>query len=128
VLSAVDATGALHASLYCVWDDRRAWYLGGGGDPGLRSSGAGSLLMWELIKESAKHVGCFDFEGSMLPGVERYFRNFGGRRETYFEVSRASRRFAPLWAAFSHRRGAGAGRVVDRLRRIVHSGGDGPAG
>ncbi|MPY95519.1 MAG: GNAT family N-acetyltransferase [Acidimicrobiia bacterium] len=100
VLSAVDAAGRLHASLFCAWDDQRAWYIGGGGDPELRSSGGGSLLMWELIKASAKHVGRFDFEGSMLPSVERYFRNFGGRQETYFRVTRMSRRFRPLWASW----------------------------
>jgi hypothetical protein len=98
VLTAVDEAGNVHSSLFCVWDDRRAWYVGGGGDPELRSSGAGSLLMWELIKEAAKHVPRFDFEGSMVPGVERYFRNFGGRQETYHMVTRTSARLAPLWA------------------------------
>jgi Acetyltransferase (GNAT) domain len=98
VLSAVDSSGNVHASLFCAWDDQRAWYICGGGDPRLRSSGAGSLLMWELIKESAKHVDRFDFEGSMLPSVERYFRNFGGQQETYFLVTRTSKRFSPLWA------------------------------
>jgi len=105
VLTAVDASGAVHASLFCVWDDRRAWYLGGGGDPRLRSSGAGSLLMWELIKEAAGHVDRFDFEGSMLPSVERYFRNFGGRQETCYLVSRTSRRFAAPWALAQWQRG-----------------------
>jgi CelD/BcsL family acetyltransferase involved in cellulose biosynthesis len=99
VLTAVDGSGRVHASLFCVWDDRRAWYLGGGGDPELRSSGAGSLLMWELMKESAKHVARFDFEGSMIPGVEHYFRKFGGRQETYYTVTKCSNRFAPIWAA-----------------------------
>ncbi|WP_250548697.1 GNAT family N-acetyltransferase [Pseudonocardia sp. H11422] len=109
VLTAVDASGNVHASLFCAWDDQRAWYLGGGGDPRLRSSGAGSLLMWELIKESAKHVDRFDFEGSMLPAVERYFRNFGGRQQTYFAVTRTSRRFAPLWALRQQQERAAAG-------------------
>lgn len=98
VLTAVDDAGRVHASLFCARDDRRAWYIGGGGDPELRSSGAGSLLMWELIKDASKHVDRFDFEGSMLPGVERYFRNFGGRQETYHLVTRTSPRFAPVWA------------------------------
>lgn len=98
VLTAVDDDERVHSSLFCVWDDRRAWYLGGGGDPELRSSGAGSLLMWELIKEAAKHVDRFDFEGSMLPGVEHYFRKFGGRQETYFFATRSSLRMTPVWA------------------------------
>jgi CelD/BcsL family acetyltransferase involved in cellulose biosynthesis len=128
VLSAVDAGGAVHATLFCVRDDQRSWYLGGGGDPELRSSGAGSLLMWELIKDSAKRVPVFDFEGSMLPGVERYFRNFGGRQETYFMVSRASARFAPLWAAYRRRQQGGSGALVGRLRSLIRSGGNTPAG
>jgi Acetyltransferase (GNAT) domain len=106
VLTAVDAQGRVHASLFCVWDDRRAWYLCGGGDAELRASGAGSLLMWELIKESAKHVPRFDFEGSMLPAVEHYFRKFGGRQETYYQVTKTSRRFAPAWALRQWRSGA----------------------
>jgi GNAT acetyltransferase-like protein len=108
VVSAIDQSGTLHASLLCVWDDQRAWYMGGGGDPRLRSSGGGSLLMWELIKESANHVDRFDFEGSMLPAVERYFRNFGGRQETCFTVTRASRRIAAIWALVQRRRTASA--------------------
>jgi Acetyltransferase (GNAT) domain len=105
VLTAVDAQGRVHASLFCVWDDLRAWYLCGGGDVELRASGAGSLLIWELIKESAKHVPRFDFEGSMLPAVEHYFRKFGGRQETYYQVTRTSRRFAPVWALRQWRAG-----------------------
>jgi hypothetical protein len=127
VLSAVDAAGLVHATLFCVRDDRRTWYLGGGGDPELRSNGAGSLLMWELIKDSAKRGPVFDFEGSMLPGVERYFRNFGGRQETYFAVTRTSARFAPVWAAYrrgqrSRIPGAGYGHAVARLRQFIRSG------
>ncbi|MFC5141940.1 GNAT family N-acetyltransferase [Actinomycetospora rhizophila] len=100
VLTAVDASGVVHASLFCVWDSDRAWYLGGGGDAVLRSSGAGSLLMWELIKEAAGRTSRFDFEGSMIPGVERYFRNFGGRQETCYLVTRTSRRLAPVWVLY----------------------------
>ncbi|WP_226379047.1 GNAT family N-acetyltransferase [Pseudonocardia sp. KRD291] len=123
VLTAVDSDGRVHASLLCARDDRRAWYLGGGGDPELRSSGAGSLLMWELIRDAAKHVDRFDFEGSMLPGVERYFRNFGGRQETYFMVTRTSARLRPVWAArqMRSRRAAGAddADVGSPARRMV---------
>jgi Acetyltransferase (GNAT) domain len=99
VVTAVDQEGRCHASLFSVWDDRRAWYVCGGGDPALRRSGAGTLLMWELIREAAKRTERFDFEGSMVPGVERYFRNFGGRRETYHLATRVGPRAAPFWTA-----------------------------
>ncbi len=32
----------------------------------------------------------FDFEGSMLKPVERFFRAFGGRQTPYLRVSRAT--------------------------------------
>lgn len=128
VLSAVDAAGMVHATLFCVRDERRTWYLAGGGDPELRSSGAGSMLMWELIKDAAKRGLVFDFEGSMIPGVERYFRNFGGRQETYFAVTRTSARFAPVWAAYQRGQRGRAGRAMARLREIIRPGDEGSAG
>ena len=52
----------------------------GGGDPELRTSGASSLLMWEAIMRARAVSDVFDFEGSMLQPVERFFRAFGGRQ------------------------------------------------
>jgi hypothetical protein len=99
ILTAVDSSDAVHASVFCAWDESRAWYLLGGGEPQLRSSQAGTLLLWEMIKASAGRVDRFDFEGSMLPNVEDHFRQFGGRQETCFLVTKTSKRFSPVWAA-----------------------------
>jgi hypothetical protein len=120
VLTAQDAGGAVHASLFCVWDEGRAWYIAGGGDSRLRRHGGGPLLMWEMIREAARHVDRLDFEGSMLPGVEHYFRSFGGRQETCYLVTRASRRIAPFWALYQRRR--------DRLQRRATARGPDPTG
>ncbi len=92
VLTARDEHDQAHASVFVAWEADRAWYLVGGADPALRSSGATSLLLWEAVKRSADHVPRFDFEGSMVPGIERSFRNFGGRQETYHAVTLTSRR------------------------------------
>ncbi len=53
-------------------------------------NGAGPALIWFAI-QSAKRAGMrlFDFEGSMLPDVERYFRKFGGTLIPYYSVSKA---------------------------------------
>ncbi len=99
VLTAIDDTGAVHASMLVVWDTERAYYLVGGADPSRRESAALSLLMWEAIKMSAAHVNRFDFEGSMVPGVERFFRGFGGTQHTYLGAMRFSRRGRIGWAA-----------------------------
>jgi hypothetical protein len=74
------ADGTPHAAIYLVWDAESAFYLMGGSDPRLRHSGATSLLMWEAIKFAGQVTKRFDFEGSMLQPIERFFRAFGGRQ------------------------------------------------
>jgi Acetyltransferase (GNAT) domain len=88
IFLAEGADGTPHAALYLVWDSERAYYLMGGGDPELRTSGAMSLLMWEAIKHAAQVTRRFDFEGSMLQPVERFFRAFGGRQVQYARITR----------------------------------------
>jgi hypothetical protein len=83
-----DANGRLHAAAFIVWQDSSAYYLAGGADPALRHSGAHALVLWEAIRAVAKHTGLFDFEGSMLPGVERFFREFGAVQTPYFTIRR----------------------------------------
>jgi GNAT acetyltransferase-like protein len=92
MLFAVDEADRVHAVAYAVWDRRAAYYLLGGGDPDLRNSGATSLLVWELIMRARRVTDVFDFEGSMIEPLERFFRAFGGRQTPYLHVFRATRR------------------------------------
>ena len=78
ILVARGADGQVHAGAYLVHDDRFTYYLAGGSDPALRTSGAGSLVVWAAIRAAAERGLAFDFEGSMirgrrevLPGVRR---------------------------------------------------------
>lgn len=84
----VDKDGNLHAAVFIVWQDTSAYYIAGGGDPAFRASGAHSLVMWEAIKYVSRYTEQFDFEGSMLPGVERFFREFGAIQTPYFMITR----------------------------------------
>lgn len=88
ILAAADADGALHAAILVVWDERAAYYLLGGRDDEHARSGALSLLLWEAIRGSAGTSEAFDFEGSMLESIERFFRSFGGRQVPYLRVER----------------------------------------
>jgi lipid II:glycine glycyltransferase (peptidoglycan interpeptide bridge formation enzyme) len=90
ILVAEDAQKRLHAGVYLVWDSRAAYYLIGGADPELRNSGAMSLLMWEAIQFASTVTKTFDFEGSMLEPVERFFRSFGADQKPYFRVTRTT--------------------------------------
>jgi hypothetical protein len=111
-LFACDESGRVHAVAYVVSDERAAYYLMGGADPDLRTSGASSLLMWEAIMRARRVVDVFDFEGSMLQPVERFFRAFGGRLTPYHYVSRATR---PAMAALAVR--AGLQQLTVHMRR-----------
>lgn len=83
-----DQEGNLHAAVFVVWQKKVAYYLAGGGNSRLRGSGAHSLVLWEAIREMADYSESFDFEGSMLPGVERFFREFGGVQTPYFAINK----------------------------------------
>lgn len=88
IFIAEDKQGRHHAGAYIVWDENSAYYLMGGGDPDLRNSGASSLCMWEAIKYASKVTQKFDFEGSMIKPIERFFRSFGGAQTPYFRISK----------------------------------------
>lgn len=87
-----DEQGRHHAGVYIVWDGNSAYYLMGGGDPELRNSGATSLCMWEAIKFASTVTQRFDFEGSMIEPVEKFFRAFGAQQTPYFTVSKTPSR------------------------------------
>lgn len=81
ILLARDGDGRVHAGGFFVHDERWTYYLLGGTDPELRTSGGASLLMWAAIERAAARGTGFDFEGSMLRHVERFVRAFGGTPE-----------------------------------------------
>jgi hypothetical protein len=89
IFCAEDADGRAHAALYLVWDADSAYCLMSGNDPELRHCGAVSLLRWEAIKFAGRVTRCFDFEGSMLRGVERFIRAFGGRQVQFARLVHA---------------------------------------
>jgi len=114
---AVDGQGHSHAAALFVWDDERVYYLVGGNDTAHRSSGASSLVLWDGIQLAGSLGLHFDFEGSMIGPIEKFFRGFGGTPEPYLHVTHYSRRLAAALSsrdAFSALRG---NRPSDRARR-----------
>ena len=84
-----DSKGVPIAGVYIVWDWNKAYYLLGGYDSKHKHHGASALAMWTAIKFTREELGLrtFDFEGSMIPQIERFFRKFGGRLTPYYSVS-----------------------------------------
>lgn len=89
-ISAKDAEGHVHSCAYFVYDEKVCYYLMGATDSKYRSSGAQSLVLWEGIQFAAAHSKVFDFEGSMVEGIENFFRQFNNTCEVYYEVRKQS--------------------------------------
>lgn len=90
IFFAEDAQNRLHAAIYLIWDEQSAYYLMGGSDPELRNSGATSLLLWKAIQFAATVTKTFDFEGSMIEPIERFFRAFGAQQKPYSVISKTN--------------------------------------
>ena len=90
MLTAVDADGNVHASSYFVYDEKVCYYLISGSSPEFRSSGAQTLILWEGIQSASKVSKAFDFEGSMIEGIEGFFRAFGGELIVNYEIRKQS--------------------------------------
>ena len=76
--------------VFCVFDKNNCYYLLGGVDKKSGIQGINNVLVQKSI-EKAKDLGCktFDFEGSMLKGVEKFFRSFGPELVPYFTINKA---------------------------------------
>jgi lipid II:glycine glycyltransferase (peptidoglycan interpeptide bridge formation enzyme) len=96
IFTARDREGRCHAAAYIVRDRDCAYYLYSGSDPDLRQSGALSLCLWSAIQYFSKDTRFFDFEGSMVPSIERHFRGFGAEQVPYFRISRSNSIIASL--------------------------------
>lgn len=82
------------ATTFCIYNKQACYYLLGGYDASNKHHGAGSICMHNSILEAKnKNIPIFDFEGSMIPEVEKYFREFGGELKPYYIINKA---FLPL--------------------------------
>ena len=90
---AVDAQGRRHSAILLTWDGSSSYLQFVGEDPDLRTSGAGSLLVWEAIRYTREVLGLgrFDFSGNMVEAIEEVRRSFGARQVPYFVISKDRR-------------------------------------
>lgn len=78
------------AAAFCIYNQQKAYYILGGYDNANKHQGSGASAVWECIKHSKKlGIEIFDFEGSMIPAVEKYFRGFGGDIIPYYTINKA---------------------------------------
>ena len=79
------------SGVFVVHDKHSAYLLLSGYDSETKHRGAGTYTLFEAIKY-AQQLGLryFDFEGSMVPNIEFFYRGFGGKLTPVFRISRAT--------------------------------------
>jgi len=87
---AKDKNGAMLAASFLVHDKNVVYYLMGGIDPTKKELGAMDLVLFESIKFAMQSNRTFDFEGSMIESIEKYFRSFGAVQTPYYNISKTS--------------------------------------
>lgn len=80
ILGAVNAEGKITAVIYLLFDEKRTYNLV---SAQMANDRAMHLLLWYAIEWSMNTGRSFDFEGSMIPGVEEFFKSFGGEKTAY---------------------------------------------
>lgn len=92
VWGVVDDEGKALAVNFIAWDSDTAYNIASG----QRREGAGRDAMAFLLYESIRYVAAipsiktFDFEGSMIKGVELFFRSFAAVQTPYFAISKGN--------------------------------------
>ncbi|MDR1783947.1 MAG: GNAT family N-acetyltransferase, partial [Dysgonamonadaceae bacterium] len=88
IWGAYDEENRLHAAAFVVWQENCAYYISGGSDSQFLNTGALTFVVWNAICDVAEFSSSFDFEGSMLKGVENFFREFGAIQKPYFSIEK----------------------------------------
>lgn len=73
------------AAYLCRWKERVVFLNAASNEKG-KDMGAMALLINRFIEENAESQLVLDFEGSVIPGVARFYAGFGATPETYFQL------------------------------------------
>jgi hypothetical protein len=83
VVSVYDAHNAVCASGFLVSTSQRSVFLFSGQDDYGRNHGAMTKLIDHFLLYGSMRGGVFDFEGSDIPGLEEFYKSFGGKQVEY---------------------------------------------
>jgi len=84
------------SAAFLVNDSNSVYYLMGGIDPLYKDLGGMDLLLYDSIKSTLDQAKNFDFEGSIVESIEKYFRSFGSIQTPYFAVYKINSRILKI--------------------------------
>ncbi|NPA44858.1 MAG: hypothetical protein GXO49_04925, partial [Chlorobi bacterium] len=90
IYSAKNKNGDLISAFAFVFSSNRAYYIFSESNEEGRKNNAAFFLMNKFIEDHADSKLILDFEGSMIPGVARFFKGWGAKNNPYynFQVNR----------------------------------------
>ncbi len=102
LFSIKDGDEQIHSSVFLLWDDTSCYTHIIVDDKEKRSSNASFYLIWHLIMYAKQNLQKrhFDFEGSMIKGVQEVRKNFGAQPIAYHRGYRYRNRFVKLGHSF----------------------------
>ncbi len=75
-----------------IYDSEECFYFAGGYDPAIQDHNAGTLCLWSAMMEAKeKGLKVFNFCGSSIPSIERYFKSFGPVRTPYLRIKKGTK-------------------------------------
>jgi len=93
ILFSKDENDQTHAGILLVKDHLSTYCLAIGNDPRHKNSGSLSHLMWHCVRTSLEETESFNFEGGMIPNIEKFFRSFGGELTPYYRIQKTKNKF-----------------------------------
>ena len=96
-----DSSGRPLSAVLVVHDSRSSYQIVSGMNADARLSPAGYFTTWAAIRGTLSEKRAFDFEGSRVRGVERYYRLWGGVAKPVWTLRKAGSlrgQIAVLWA------------------------------
>ncbi|MDD2792830.1 MAG: GNAT family N-acetyltransferase [Sediminibacterium sp.] len=82
--AALNSSGQIAAVALMLKDGKRIYNLMNTTTAAGRQQEANHYLMDQLIQEFSEEALLLDFEGSSLPGVQKFYQKFGAAEETYY--------------------------------------------
>jgi hypothetical protein len=90
-----DDANQLSGGCFFIRSHHKLIYLFPASDRASRKKGTMQFLMDTMFEQYANSRMLFDFEGSMIPSISRFYQSFGAKQVSYFRVMRNN---LPWWA------------------------------
>ena len=88
MMFARDDKGVAHACSFILYDKDVCYHLLSGQNTQLGNFGAMPFLLYNEILFASNNSKAFDFEGSMVEGIEQVYRRYGGKQVINWHVAR----------------------------------------